>query len=342
MIQVAPTVPCESSNAGIKLLVIIPALNEEATIADIIDRVPKEISGIDLVDVVVIDDGSIDRTAQIATSRGARIISHGRTIGVGKAIQSGLADALRHTFDVAVNIDGDGQFAPEDIPKLLNPILLGKADFVSASRFMDPALIPNMSRFKLLGNKSMSWLVSYLTGQRYYDVSCGFRAYSRECILRLTLMGNFTYTQETFLALTYHGLRLLEVPIQVRGEREHGESRVAYSLVRYAVKSSRIIVGFLRDYKPSFFFNMIAHGLFVPGMLLATFFFGHRMVYGTFTPHLWSGFLAAYLIGLAISLYVFGQLASMLTRLRKLQEEILYHERYMRINANISETPENK
>ena len=329
----ASTVPPEPATAGLRLLVMIPALNESATIADVIDRIPRELSGIKTIEVIVVDDGSSDQTAQIAIQSGARVVSHSRNMGVGKAIQTGLAEAVRHSVDIAVNIDADGQFAPEDIPKLVHPIILGEADFVSASRFKDPTVLPEMPRIKLFGNKGMSWLISYLTGERYYDVSCGFRAYSREALLHLTLMGCFTYTQETFLALNYHGLRLVEVPITVRGEREHGESRVASNLTRYTLQTSWIIIGFLRDYRPSIFFNTIAHALLIPGILLAMFFFGHHAVTGTFTPHLWSGFLAAYLTGLAILLYVFGQLASMFTRLRMLHEETLYHQRRMSVET---------
>jgi hypothetical protein len=142
-------------------------------------------------------------------------------------------------------------------------------------------------------------------------------------------MGSFTHTQETFLALSYYGLRLNEIPTAVRGQREHGESRVASNLIRYALQTLRIIFSFLRDYRPAAFFNSIASVFLVPGVLLALFFFGHRAVTGTFSPHLWSGFLAAYFIGLAILLYVFSQVASMHARLRRLQEETLYHQRRM-------------
>ena len=125
----------------------------------------------------------------------------------------------------------------------------------------------------------------------------------------------------------------MEVPISVRGSREYGESRVASNLLRYAVRTLRIILAFLRDYRPSFFFNTIAHLLMVPGTLLALFFLSHRLLTGSFTPHLWAGFLSGYLVGTAVLLYVFGQLASMIGRTRMLQEESLYHQR--RLSADV-------
>lgn len=321
-----------SEQVGLRLVVILPALNEAATIRDVIRRIPRQIPMIADLEILAIDDGSTDNTVAIAREAGAKVKSHFRNMGVGKALQTGWAEAIRNGFDIAVNIDSDGQFSPEDIPKLVGPIISGDADLVSASRFKDPALTPEMGRMRLLGNKGMSWLISYLTGERFYDVSCGFRAYSREAILRLTLMDHFTYTQETFLALSHYGLRIMEVPISVRGVREHGESRVASNLLRYAVRTLRIILAFLRDYRPSFFFNTVAHLLMMPGILLGVFFLTHRLFTGSFTPHLWAGFLSAYLVGTAILLYVFGQLASMIGRIRALQEESLYHQR--RVSAN--------
>jgi len=326
---VAGQVPAspQPEGSGLRLVVMLPALNEAATIGDIIRRVPRDIPAIAQVDILVIDDGSTDRTVEIAREHGAKVVSHSRNMGVGRALKTGLAEALRDGFDIALNMDSDGQFSPEDIPKLVGPIVSGEADLVSASRFKDPALVPDMPRMKLLGNKGMAWLISHLVGERFFDVSCGFRAHSREAMLRLTLMGHFTYTQETFLLLHHYGLRLLEVPIAVRGVREHGESRVASNLLSYAIRASRIILAFLRDYRPSLFFSVIGHVLMVPGSILALFFFGHRLLTGAFTPHLWAGFLSAYLMGTAVLLYVFGQLAAMLGRLRMLQEESLYHQR---------------
>lgn len=317
----------QPTSTGLRLVVILPAFNEAATIGDVIRRIPRDIPAIQTVDILVIDDGSTDPTAKVSRDDGAKVISHSRNMGVGMALKTGLAEAIRGGFDIAVNIDSDGQFSPEDIPKLVRPIVLGKADFVSASRFKDPAFTPDMPRMKLLGNKGMAWLISYLVGDRFYDVSCGFRAYSRETMLRLTLMGHFTYTQESFLMLNHYGLKILEIPIAVRGVREHGESRVASSLSGYAIRALRIIAAFLRDYRPSLFFNVIASALMIPGALLGMFFFAHRLLTGAFTPQLWAGFLSAYLVGTAVLLYVFGQLASMLARVRMLQEETLYHQR---------------
>lgn len=307
-----------------RLLVMMPALNEAATLQQVISRIPRDIPGIDEVSVLVVDDGSTDDTARLAVASGASVLSHGRNRGVGAAMQSGLDEAVRRGVDFAINIDSDGQFRPEDIPTLLAPVLSGQADFATASRFADHALIPEMPAVKRFGNWGMSLLVSAIVGKRFHDVSCGFRCYSRECMLNLHLSGEFTYTQESFLAINGKGMRMVEVPLPVRGVREHGQSRVASNLWRYATRTSRIIYTWVRDYAPGMLFNTSAVVFLLVALGLAGFFFGHYFAAGAFSPHLWAGFLAAFFFGLAAFTFALGQVAIMIARLRQLQEKQLY------------------
>jgi glycosyltransferase involved in cell wall biosynthesis len=304
--------------------VIIPAFNEAATVAEVVGRVPRSLPGVGRVEVVVVDDGSTDATAERARAAGAAVVGHPVNRGLGLAIQTGLGEALRRGAQAAINLDADGQFAPEDIPRLLAPIIDGQVDFVTASRFKDPALTPRMPKRKVQGNRFLAWAVSRLTGQAFTDVSCGFRAYSEEALLRLVLSGRYTYTHETFLTLALKGLRIREVPVQVRGEREVGPSKVAASLWRYGWQTGGIILAWLRDYLPVRVFNLSAVGLLLPGLLLGLFFWLHFLLAGTFSPHIWAGFSAAALLFLGLLVFLFGQLAAMLGRLRTLEEEQLY------------------
>lgn len=307
-----------------KLLVVLPALDEAASLKQVLDRIPRAIAGIDQIDVLVVDDGSTDDTVAIARACGAAVISHGKNRGVGAAMQTGIDEAVRRRVDYAVNVDSDGQFAPEDIPALLAPLLEGRADFATASRFKDPKLVPHMPVVKRWGNWGMSQIVSGILGASYSDVSCGFRAYSRETLLQLVLSGAFTYTQESFLALGQKGLRIVEVPLPVRGVREHGKSRVASNVLRYGLKTSTIILRFLRDYSPGVFFNTASLLFVLAGLGFAAFFVGHRIVAGQFTPHIWSGFVAGFLFAVGFVVFALGQVASMIARLRALQEKQLY------------------
>jgi hypothetical protein len=207
------------------------------------------------------------------------------------------------------------------------PVIDGQADFSTASRFKDPALLPKMPGVKIWGNNMMSRLISKLTGQRYYDVSCGMRCYSRRAMLHLNLLGAFTYTQEVFLNLAFKRLRIAEVPIRVRGEREFGKSRVASNLFKYALNTSRIIFRAYRDYRPMAFFGSISLVLAVPSLLLATFFVLHYLIVGRFSPFVFVGFTSAGLMGLSLVSLHMGLIGDMLNRHRVYLEEILYRQR---------------
>lgn len=319
---------------GLKLVVIIPALDEEKTVGDVIGNIPQAIPGVSRIQVLVVDDGSTDETGRVAREAGARVLRHASTRGVGAAFQTGVREAIEMGADVVVNIDADGQFDPQDIPKLITPIIEKKADCVTASRFIDPDLTPEMPFWKRWGNRRMSRLIGRLTGQRWHDVSCGMRAYSRRAALSLNLIGRFTYTQEVFLALSMKGLSILEVPVKVRGEREYGRSRVARSLWRYAFQTMKIILRCHRDYYPMRFFGRIALILGVVGLACWGFLLVHYLHFGKFSPHKWAGFVGATFVGLAVFALQFGIIGDMLNRHRLYLEEILYHARDRRADRS--------
>jgi len=305
-----------------RICVVMPAYNEEKLIGGVLDRMP------DYVDtIVVVDDGSRDETPNIARARDALVVTHNMNRGVGAAFHSGADKALELDSDVMVTIDADGQFDPKDIYKLIDPIIDGKVDFVTASRFKDKRLAPTMSRIKYWGNIGMSMLISFLTGQRFFDVSCGFRAYSHEALLRLNLFGEFTYTQETFLDLAFKNISIQEVPLSIRGEREHGSSKVASNLFRYAYRTSKIILRAFRDYKPLKFFGFMAEFIIGAGLLLEVLLFWHYVQTGSFSPYKFLGFAGGFLLALGILIFITGLLADMLYRIRLNQEEILYYKK---------------
>jgi glycosyltransferase involved in cell wall biosynthesis len=239
-------------------------------------------------------------------------------------LQTGLAEAVRRGVDLLVNIDSDGQFAPEDIATIVRPVIDGRADFVTASRFKDKDLVPVMPGVKKLGNWGMAQIISRICGQSFHDVSCGFRCYNREAILNLVLLGRFTYTQESFLVLSQKGLRIEEMPMKVRGVREHGQSRIASNLWRYAWRTLGIIFSFIRDYSPGVLFNNAAGALLLVSFGVGGFFLWHRISSGQFSPHIWAGFVSAFFFGLALLVFGLGQVALMVARLRSVQERQLY------------------
>jgi glycosyltransferase involved in cell wall biosynthesis len=319
-----------SSPAGIhprKLLVVLPALNEEATIADVVSRIPREMSGIGSVQVVVVDDGSDDATARKALEEGAQVIRHATNCGVGAAIHTGLSFGIDHRADLIVTMDADGQFDPADIPELIGPVVEGDAAFSTASRFKDRTLTPEIPRVRLWGNRAMSWLISRLIGQRFYDVSCGMRCYSRAAALRLNLLGAFTYTQEVFLNLSFKKLRMVEVPIRVRGSRPVGKSRVAPNLVTYALRALFIIFRAYRDYHAMRMFGCLAAVLAAGSLVFGGFLLNHYVHTGTFSPHKWAGVAALFLLALGLLSIHVGIIGDMMNRHRIYLEEILLRQR---------------
>lgn len=318
-----------------KLVVQLPALNEEKTVADVIRAIPSTIDGVREIVVVVVDDGSTDRTGDLAREAGAVVVRHEQPRGVGAAFRSGVQKSTELGADIVVTIDADGQFDPADIPTLIQPILNGEADFVTASRFVDPALVPDMPAVKRWGNDFMARWISRIVKQRFHDVSCGFRAYSRNAYLRLVLIGDFTYTHEVFLNLAFARIPIKEVPIRVRGVREHGTSRVAGSIFHYGRRTAVIILRTYRDYHPLRFFSSIAALAFTIGLGFFLFLMNHWIRTGGLTPHKWAGFTAAAFIGTALLIFMAGVMAEMLDRARVTQEEALF--RIRRLEGDLRE-----
>lgn len=306
-----------------KLLVAIPAYNEEDKIGEVIQNIPRKISGISKVHVLVIDDGSTDNTAKIAGGLGAEVIKNYFNMGYGVAFGKGLQYALDNNFDLMVSIDGDAQFDPKDIPKLIKPIIENNADLVTASRFINKNYYPKMPLFKFWGNKLMSIFISKLVGKKFYDVSCGFRAYSQRTLLSLNLHGRFTFSQETFIDLSFKRLKIVEIPIKVKYFPSR-ISKISSNLFTYGINALKIILETYRDYKPFTFFSYIALFFFI-----ISIFFGSILLYtyvsiGSFHPNIWSGFVGGTFLFISIIFFIVGISADIIKRIRINQEEILY------------------
>ena len=318
-----------------KLIVTIPALNEEKTIAQVVRGVPRDILGITETEVIVMNDGSTDRTAAEAIAAGAMVVTLKGGGGLGTVFRTGLERAMRRGADIIVNIDGDGQFDPADIRKLIQPLLKDEADFVTCSRFADPALRPTMPRVKYYGNLAVTRMINWVCGgTNFTDVSCGFRAFTRESAYRMTLFGRFTYTQECFIDLFSKGVRMAEVPLKVRGVREHGKSRIAGSVFKYATNSFPIIVRAMRDIQPLKFFGGIAMLLFLLGVGTLGFVGGWYLYHSHKTSPFTSLIpIGGVLVTLGFLMAALALLADMLGRHRRISEELLYLAR-RRIYSN--------
>ena len=320
---------------GLKTCVIIPAYNEEANIKGVIEGIPRNINGIDCVEILVIDDGSNDNTVQVAKDAGAdEIISHSTNKGLGAAFRTGLDASLEKNVDIIVSIDADGQFNSKDIPKLIEPILNDEADFVTASRFMDKSFEPDMQFIRKFGNKIVTKIINILTNQEFTDTQCGFRAYSKKAALKLNIFGDYTYTQEVFLNLVEEELRIKEIPLEVIYKDER-KSRLIKNPLSYAINVILIIIKTIRDYKPLKFFGIPGLFIFSIGLLSGLFIFIRYILTGHTSPYRSLIEFSAVMLIIGFLIIVLALIADISDRQRKLLEKILYNsklDRYDRKN----------
>lgn len=316
-----------------KVVVYLPALNEAATIGAVIDAIPTRLPGVDTLKTIVIDDGSTDGTAAVAQRHGAMVVSHPRNLGTGKAFVSGVSASLRAGADIIVSMDADGQFRGEDIGRLIAPIVTGRAQVVLCSRFADGNLVGEMSWPKRSGNALLTGAISWIAGRRFTDVSCGFRAMSREAALRVDIHSDYEYIHESLLNWSRVGLTIEEVALPVLAERPVGESRIMRSVIRYGMRSGPVLVRAIRDYSPLKFFGLFALAVFVPACLAGVFVSVHWLRTGETAPY-------TSLITLSVGGVLFGMmlgavalLADLIARLRFQLEEMLYESRRNRLDT---------
>jgi glycosyltransferase involved in cell wall biosynthesis len=306
-----------------KLVVNLPAYNEQEEIAETIKKIPRQIPGIDDVFVQVIDDGSRDKTAEKAREAGANFVhSHRVNRGIGVTFRTSTEKALHNGADIMVNIDADGQFNPADIVKLIGPILSGEVDMVSADRFSQSTAV-NIPWEKSMLNRLAAWLIGKFMNTKIRDLTCGFRAYSREALLRLNLPGEFTYTQEVIIDLLGKNLKIKWIPVEVK--YFHGrKSRVVRSVYKYVNNSFKIILKAIRDVRPMKFFGI--PGLFLIFASLVSFTFFLYLYFQEFkiTPFRNYIILAIVLFLVGLQFLVFALIADMIKTSRKLTEDQMY------------------
>ncbi len=230
-----------------KLIVQIPCLNEEMTVASVIRDIPRQIEGINEVLVIIINDGSSDKTTEVAYRAGADyVVGHPFRQGLARAFSTGINKCLELGADIIVNMDGDHQYSGADIPKLIQPIVEGKADIVIGNR--QAGKLTHFSKLKrrlqTLGSKT----VSFLSDIRIPDATSGFRAFSREAALRLNVFSKFSYTLESIIQAGKNQIAVTDVPIQTNGPTR--KSRLFSGLTTYLRRSAGTILRIYALYEP--------------------------------------------------------------------------------------------
>lgn len=306
-----------------KLIVNLPAYNEAEKIGETIKRIPRQIAGVDEVLVQVVDDGSKDNTAQVAKEAGADFVySHNINRGVGVAFRTAVGKALGNGADIMVCIDSDGQFNPNDIPKIIDPILKNEADMVSADRFSE-IKAKNIPRSKDFLNRFAANIIGKFLNYKINDLTCGFRAHNRETLLRLTLPGNFTYVQEVIIDAIGKNLKVKWVPVEVTYFADR-KSRIVKSVFSYVNNSAKIILKAIRDVRPMKFFGGPGLILISLSALLFVYFFWNYFQDFKISPYRNLILFAVTLLLVGIQLIIFALIADMIKNTRKITEDQMY------------------
>ncbi len=304
-----------------KLIIQIPCLNEEKTLPVTLADLPKHIDGIDEIETLIIDDGSVDSTVEVARKRGVNhIVRLTNRKGLAEAFMAGLDASLKLGADVIVNTDGDNQYRGSDIPRLIRPILAGKADMVIGDRQVERVVYfsPIKKRLQRLG----SWVVRHVSGTDVPDATSGFRAYTREAALRLNIISKFTYTLETIIQAGKKNIALSHVKVATNDKLR--ESRLFNSVPSYLKRSISTIIRIYTMYEPLRTFSTIGAVIFFGGFLISLRFVYFYLFAGDDGGHIQSLILSAVLMIVGFQVGLIGLVADLISGNRRLIEDCLY------------------
>lgn len=312
-----------------KLIIQIPCLNEADTLPSTLRDLPRAVPGIDVVEYLVVDDGSRDATATVALAHGAtHVVRFRRNKGLASAFMAGLDASLRLGADYIVNTDADNQYHGADIAKLLGPLLSGEADICIGDRNM--RTIAHMSLPKRLLQRLGSWVVRQVSGTSVPDTTSGFRAYTREAALRMVVVSDFSYTLESII---HAGKRRLAIAhVEVATNPRTRPSRLFGSVFSYIKKSTATIVRIYASYEPLKIFSYIGTFIFGVGFIISLRFLYYFLT-GTGLGHLQSLILSAVLMIVGFQVVLIGLVADLIGGSRRLLEEVLYRVRVLELRG---------
>ncbi len=308
-----------------KLIIQIPCYNEAATLPATVRDLPRSIEGIDVVEILVVDDGSTDGTIDVARELSVdHIIRLTQNQGLAVAFARGLEASLQMGADIIVNTDGDNQYRGDCIRDLVEPILKGNAEMVVGDRLIDT--IQHFSVFKKILQKLGSWIVRWASKTDVPDATSGFRAFSKEAALRLSIFSEYTYTLETIIQAGKKGISITSVPVETNEVLR--ESRLIQSTFQYVIRSAITIIRIFLMYEALRSF-LILGAVPLAGGFLLLLRFGYFYIIGQGQGHVQSLIISSILILIAFLIFLLGFLADLIARNRRINEEIVYRMRKM-------------
>ena len=305
-------------DAGQTLVVVMPALNEQETVGDVIHAIPTQIAGVGRIHVLVIDDGSTDETRQVAMAAGAKVVSSTGPRGLANAFRTAMRESLRLGADVMVHLDSDGQHDPAAIPQLVSPVIAGLADVVVGVRALNDSA--QMTPLRRHGNRIGSAVFQRLLGLDVSDFTSGYRAFSREALFHLNTTSKNTHTLETLVQAANKRLVVDQVAVPIR-PRVHGESRMTNKIVSYIRRTASQALRTILHQDPLALFGGASLVMFTIAAFVATYFvYAYNHDGGLHLPALLGAILATVI---AIGLFTAGLIADSVNANRLLIEETL-------------------
>lgn len=313
-----------------KLIIQIPCLNEAQTLPATLADLPRTLPGVDTIEYLVIDDGSRDGTIDVARAHGVHhVVRFTRNKGLAAAFVAGMDAAVKHGADIIVNTDADNQYQGADIAMLIAPLLRGEADICIGDRNIKA--IAEMSPAKKLLQRLGSWVVRQVSNTSVPDTTSGFRAYSREAALRLTIVSDFSYTLESIIHAGKRRMAIAHVAIATNPRTR--ESRLFDSMFSYIKKSSATIVRIYASHEPLKVFSYIGGASFAVGFLVSLRFL-YYYVTGTGFGHLQSLILSAVLMIVGFQIILIGLVADLISGSRRITEDVLYRVRSLELKID--------
>jgi glycosyltransferase involved in cell wall biosynthesis len=318
----------------VKLIIQIPCYNEADILPETINALPRKLDGIDDIEFIVIDDGSEDGTARVAQELGVHhIITLPHHMGLATAFVSGLEASLKQKADIIVNTDADNQYQGQDISRLIEPILAGRADIVVGDRRV--ASQKNFSPFKRILQRLGSWVIARASGVNTPDATSGFRAITRQAALRTLVLSEYSYTLETLIQAGSQRMAVEYVPIRTNPQTR--PSRLMQNLTHYLANSSATILRAYTMYRPLRVFTALGLILIFLGSVLGLRFLYLNYIVGQGSGLIQSVILSAVLFIVGFQILLIGLLADLIGFNRKILEEVLFRLRRLELDSTIDD-----